>query len=1000
MTSRLIPLAASVFAIFALFPAGAFAQASITGVAKDASGAVLPGVTVEASSPVLIEKVRTVVTDGAGQYRIIDLRPGVYTVTFALAGFAPVRREGIELAGSFTATVNADLKVGSLEETITVTGESAIVDVQNTLRERVMTKDVMDVIPAGRSHVSLGVLIPGMVRGGQDVGGTNTLALIAMTIHGGRSEDQRLLIDGLTIRNIAGAGQTTNFIPDMGSAQEVAIDYGANSAEAITGGVTINYIPREGGNTFRGSFFGTVVNSDFQGSNYTQELADLGLRTPNSLKYAKDINPSGGGPIVRDKLWFYSTMRWQTQQTYVAGLWNNLNAGNPARWDYAPDYNDQAVFALEQYSVGMRLSWQLNPKNKFNAYYEHQTRDYDNVGLPTAPESNQHWVFPRNHSAAVTWTSPVTNRLLLEGRVGLRSEDIRNIYPTDPNDPFRYLIAVTEQGGLIPGMRYRGKGVPNDTSTSTFDSIVTPSMVETKASLSYVTGSHAFKFGFGNLTGAQTGASIDIPTETTYRFNNGIPNQIQERGTIYQGLTWRLKAEMGLYAQDRWTLKRLALNLGLRYDYVKTGFDELYLGPVPLIPTRNITFPASDWYNFKDLSPRLGASYDVFGTGRTALKLNLSRYNVAADPSQGNPVRDRLVNRVTRTWTDANANYNPDCDLVNPLQQDLRASGGDFCGTISDLRFGQAIPSQTYNPDSLAGFGVRPYNWEFSAGVQHEVMPRVSMDVGYFRRIYGNFIVTDNRAVTAQDYGTYSITAPSDQRLPNGGSYPVSNLFDVNPNRVGLVDNYITFADDYGKQTEHWNGMDFSVNARPRNGVLLQGGISTGRTSFDNCEIRAQLPELSVVAPFTVNPTNPNCHIETAFLTQAKLLGSYSVPKVDVQVSATFQSLPGPQILSNFVATNALIQPSLGRALSNSAPNATVNIVAPGTMYGERLNQLDLRFVKVFRFGRTRTNVNLDVYNVLNGNAIRTVNNNYASWLTPTAILDARLFKISAQVDF
>jgi Carboxypeptidase regulatory-like domain len=985
---------------WAMVPIAAYAQGSITGVVKDTSGGVLPGVMVEASSPVLIEKTRTVVTDGTGQYRIVDLRPGSYAITFTLTGFSTVKREGIELTGSFTATVNADLKVGTLEETITVTSESPVVDIQSTQRERVMSKDVMDVIPAGRSHVSLGVLIPGMVRGGQDVGGTNTLALIAMTIHGGRAEDQRLLIDGVTIRNIAGAGQTTNFIPDMGATQEVMFDFAANSAEAATGGVTINYIPREGGNTFKGSFFGTLVNSDFQSSNYSKELEALGLRTPNSLKFGKDINPSGGGPILRDKLWFYSTMRWQKQQTYVAGLWNNLNAGDPTEWSYEPDYDHQAVFALQQYSVGARLSYQATPKNKFNISYEHQTRDYDNVGLPTAPESNQHWVFPRNRTGAVSWNSPITNRLLLEARVGIRSEDIRNLYPTDPNDPFRYLIAVTEQGGLIPGLRYRGKGVANDTSTSTFDTIVTPNMLETKAALSYVTGSHAFKVGFTSLSGEQTGQSFDIPSETTYRFNNGVPNQIQERGTMYSGLTWAVRPELGLFAQDKWTLKRLTLNPGVRFDRMVSGFNQFHLGPVPLIPNRDITFPRSTFYDFKDLSPRFGAAYDLFGNGKTAVKLNISRYMAAADPSQGNPVRDRLINRVTRSWTDANANYVPDCDLVNPMQQDLRGSGGDFCGTINDLRFGQAIVSQSYDSAVLSGWGVRPYNWEFSTGVQHEIAPRVAVDVSYFRRIYGNFIVTDNRAATAADYGSYSITTPIDSRLPGGGGYTVGGLYDLNPNKVGQVDNFVTRASNYGEQYEHWNGMDFTINARPRGGVLLQGGLSTGRTSFDNCAVRSAVPELAVTVPFTVNPTNPNCHVDAAFLTQVKFLGTYTVPRVDVQVSATFQSLPGPQIISNYIATNAQIQPSLGRVLSGGFVNATVNIVAPGTFYGERLNQLDFRFVKMLRFGRTRTGINLDLYNALNDNAIRTVNNNYASWLTPTAILDARLFKLSVQLDF
>jgi hypothetical protein len=279
----------------------------------------------------------------------------------------------------------------------------------------------------------------------------------------------------------------------------------------------------------------------------------------------------------------------------------------------------------------------------------------------------------------------------------------------------------------------------------------------------------------------------------------------------------------------------------------------------------------------------------------------------------------------------------------------------------------------------------------------------MSMDVGYFRRIYGNFIVTDNRAVAASDYTAYSVTAPADPRLPGGGAYAVSGLYDLNPNKVGQVDGYVTFASDYGTQIEHWNGVDISLNARPRAGLLLQGGLSVGRTSMDVCEIRAQLPELSVApsaTPFAVNPTTPYCHVDSKFLPQLKWLGTYTVPKVDVQVAATFQSLPGPQILSNYIATNAQLQPSLGRVLSGGAANATVAIVTPGTMFGERLNQLDLRFSKILRLAGSRSLINFDLYNALNGNPVRSVNSAYTAWLTPTAILDARLFKISVQYDF
>src|SRR5687767_12628098 len=304
-------------------PTLASAQASIVGMVKDASGAVLPGVTVEASSPVLIEKVRSAVTDGSGQYRIVDLRPGLYAVSFSLPGFTTTQREGIELAGTFTATVNADLRVGAVSETITVSGESPTVDLQSANKQTVMQKDVIDAIPVGRSHQSLAIMIPGLSTSTginaqtQDVGGTNNLRLAnAFTIHGGRTSDSNVQQDGFQVRNIGSFANLTNMFPDMGATQEMTIDYAAGLGDAATGGVKVNYVPREGGNSFRFSFFGTGVNSSFQGNNYSDELKARGLNAPNSLRKAYDVNGSVGGPIFKDTLWFFGSARRQLNSTY------------------------------------------------------------------------------------------------------------------------------------------------------------------------------------------------------------------------------------------------------------------------------------------------------------------------------------------------------------------------------------------------------------------------------------------------------------------------------------------------------------------------------------------------------------------------------------------------------------------------------------------------------------------------------------------------------------
>lgn len=318
---------------------------------------------------------------------------------------------------------------------------------------------------------------------------------------------------------------------------------------------------------------------------------------------------------------------------------------------------------------------------------------------------------------------------------------------------------------------------------------------------------------------------------------------------------------------------------------------------------------------------------------------------------------------------------------------------------MANRNFGQSSTegSAVYDPDVLSGWGIRSYNWEFSAGIQQEVAPRVSVDVSYFRRSFGNFFVTDNRAVGPEDFTEFRVTALStDSRLPTAGTV-LTGFYDLNPNRVGQVNDFITATSTYGDQSEVWTGFDITMNARLANGVLVQGGTSSGRTRMNSCDIRAKLPETAL--------TNPFCDTATPLLTQVKFLASYIVPRIDVQVSGTLQSLPGPAADANFVAANALVAPSLGRPLSGGAANVTVSLIEPGSLYADRVNQLDVRIGKIVRFGATRTSVNLDIYNALNSSSVLTVNTTFnpanpTLWQRPQSLLLARLFKVSMQFDF
>jgi hypothetical protein len=1005
-----------------LLPTAAYAQASLAGVVRDTSGAVLPGVTVEAASPVLIEKVRTAVTDGNGRFQIVDLRPGSYSITFTLPGFNTVKRDGVELAGAATITLDAELRVGALEETITVTGEAATVDTSSTTRQLVLDRDTVQLIPSGRNYYNLGAMVVGVNSNSSDVGGVLGDTMSSLTTHGSRTQDQRITNNGVGIMTLQAGGNIGGATPDVSSASEITIDTSSVSAELPTGGVRVNLIPRDGGNTWASSNFFSYTTEAWQGDNLTDRLKALGLGAPAKSNLALDINPAFGGPIKRDKAWFWFSLRYTETESQPAGAFINRNAWNPNAWLPDLDLSQPAVNRGQWHSAQLRGTWQATQRNKFAFTWQEQNycRCPNLVSATTTYEAAHDRRFPRLQQQHAEWTSPVTNRLLLEA-VGMHLYERWGGMHFRPGStsPFKtggsldpqyaaavpLMIPVVEQSN---NLLYRHRQTFNNTSVPNYF---------LRAAVSYVTGTHNFKAGWNDVFGYLKVRTYNFQP-VAYRFRNGVPNQLTQYATPYT-LESTQDADMGFFAQDRWTLDRWTLTLGVRYDSFNTSFPEQNIGPSLLDPNRNITFPAQDNLNWKDITPRFGAVYDLFGNGRTALKVSLNKYlngqtlnGLGGSPNPFN----QLALTTTRNWNDSTypagdprrGNFVPDCVLTN------NAANGE-CGPVANNGFGSATQRvASFDPDLLGGWGNRNYNWEFMVGAQHEIIPRVAVDVGYFRRWFGNFQVTDNLAVGPEDFDTFSLVAPVDSRLPNGGGYTIGGLVNVKPEKFGLTDNYNTLSNKYGTQKEHWNGGDIALTARLQNGLTLRGGIATGKRMTDNCEVVAELPEMNIGGNNLTAGNGSNllsadwCHQEEPFLTSYKASGIYTIPRIDVLVTGSFYSNPGQLVAANYPVTNAIREATstLARPWAGRAATVSINLAQPGELYYERLNQLDFRVGKIVRFGGNRATVNLDIYNALNTDAITGVNNTFTSWVPgasdprPTSTIIARFFKVSATFDF
>ncbi|HEY1309086.1 MAG TPA: carboxypeptidase regulatory-like domain-containing protein [Vicinamibacterales bacterium] len=986
---------------------GAQVLGTIAGNVKDGSGAVLPGVTVEAASPALIEKVRSAVTDGSGQYRIVNLPPGTYSVTFSLTGFSSVKREGVEVSPNVTANIDGELKVGAVQETITVTGESPIVDIQSSAQTRTMTDTAFKELPSGGSWIQMAALVPAVRAGNTDVGGVlGDQTGAQVDAHGSRPGDGVSLIDGMRIGNMYIDSNLTNMSLSPLLFDQVEVSLSGQMAETGTNGVIMNAIPKAGGNMFSGSLLANGSGPGLQGGNVTPDLQSRGLlNASTTLKKLYDINGAVGGPLARDKVWFYATSRYFTNEYFLAGRFYPTDVSAIARTN---DTARQGFAGTYTYDNNGRVTWSINNKQKLSGWYAYQYKVDPHWLLQLfnqSPESSRITTW-HTQLSTTKWTYTATNHLLFEA--GIMAGASPDTIKLDPEQ----VGTCPSQGSLAPrciaivdqtaGFTYRAP-----TGFDFDDRLPSQSFI---GSSSYVTGSHNMKLGFDLQRGHfWRGDNNDSTGGIWYATTNNQPAFVFIQAPPY-GYQNNLNYNLGIYAQDRWTISRMTLSGGLRFDFLNESTEPFTLGPHRWLPNRNVHYDAvKNVPNWKDINPRVSAAYDVFGTGRTAIKASASRsvlQNSISLAAANNPAAT-VRTQTQRVWTDSNGDFVPQCDLTNGA-----ANGECLAWTFAD--FGSAVPGTRYDPAIMQGWGVRPYNWEFSAGVQQEVMPRLSVSVGYFRRVYGNFNVVDNEALGPGDFTQYSVTIPTTTTkvgtLPDAGS-TLGGLFDPNINPAPR--NVVKDAAVFGKEQSHWNGIDVNVDARLRNGLFLQGGVSTGKTMFDYCDIIDDVPEALTwgalpaavtgpVAPLATTTPAGFCHQDTGFIAQYKALASYTLPWYAIRVSGTLQSIPGPQIVANNIYnnTNRTTLTTLNRPFTLG--QATVNLIEPGSLWGDRLNQIDLRLTKIVNVGRGRVDLNVDFFNAFNSDAVTLENAAFsaAAWRLPLTVIQPRFVKFGARWDF
>ncbi len=974
-----------------LSPALAWAQASIVGLVRDESGAVLPGVTVEATSPALIEGARVTITDVQGRYRIEALRPGPYRLTFSLTGFGTLVRAGIDVPSDTVVTVNADMKVGVLEESITVTGQAAQVDVQQASRTQVLTRDIIDALPVSRNVMSIGVLAPGVRPGTPDIGGSRMTEQVALRAHGLGGNDAEQLVEGMSIQSLEGPSQS--YFDDM-LQSEITVMTSAIPADTSGGGIRLNSVLKDGGNTFNGAAFLGFSSGDWQADNVDDALraAPLSIRSANGIKHIHMFSASIGGPIRRNKAWFLVTARHQSSDELVADVPPQI---------VAPDGEVINSF-IDTYVRGpsARVTYQVSTNNKIamfaSRWWKRKGKDFSagtdpRVGQFRDPKKAHHWV------GNVKWTSTVAGKFLIEGGYSAAEFDWHG-GPAPGVLKERGSVEWYTQTRKTDTQRQIHPQCAYDTGCTTWGSLLSQRQDNTRhvldGRISYVTGTHSIKLGYVHELGPDGRMASEHNGDIQLNYNQGRPSTVTVFNTPLDAPGY-IQYDSALFLQDSWTMRRLTLNPGLRVEWFAAGMRATTAAAGRFAPARSYPkqYDLIEWG--PDYAPRLSAVYDLFGDGRTALKTSASKYHRQYDADPFLAYADAGVRQENRNWFDCVLNA-----AGSACSGEVRGTNND--GIAQDHEIGPSPSGGTFGNRSgaLPGDLRRQYNWEYTVGVQHQVMPRLAVGALFIKRTIRNIQLTDRTFITTDDYTPFqvrmpAITDPSVAAVldPN----EMITVYNLNQSKnmlynQGLVDR------SSERNRSLYTGFEASFSARLHNSATMFGSWTAERNISVFCESDDNPngpPMADLYQGRQVAEGGRFCdqrNFDMPFLHEFKLAGNYS-PALGIDLGVVLQSYPGLERVITWQPPANLF-PNQQRTQAQ-----TIILTEPGSLYAERWTQVDINVRKNFHYGSGKVHTfQLDIFNLFNNNAIRTQTDTVGTSLGQvTAIMPGRFPRVAYQ---